>query len=378
MDTLTLDRRTMMFAALKPLVVPVAAQAAEAFYGRWTAERARRWERETGRLVGTNYAPAYAVNQLEMWQADTFDVAAIDRELAWAAELGFNSFRVFLHDLLWKQDSDGFCRRIDQYLHIADRRGIGTMFVLFDSVWDPYPRLGSQRAPTPGLHNSGWVQSPGIDVLREPLRHEELKGYVQGLLSRYGGDRRVHAWDLMNEPDNPNASSYTAWEPANKAELSLSLLRKTFAWAREMDPIQPLTTGVWCGDWSDHDKMTPLHRFQVEASDVVSYHCYEPLSVHREQVEMLRRYDRPLLCTEYMARGMGSTFESILPYLLQQGIGAYNWGFVKGKSQTHMPWDSWKEAYIAEPPLWFHDILHEDGRPYLAGEVAFLKHALAS
>jgi hypothetical protein len=378
MDTLTLDRRTMMLAALSPLVVTASVNAAANSRGRWAVERARHWERETGWLVGANYAPAYAVNQLEMWQAETFDAVAIDRELGWAADFGFNSFRVFLHDLLWKQDSEGFCRRIDQYLSIADRHGIGTMFVLFDSVWDPYPRLGSQRSPTPGLHNSGWVQSPGLDVLRDPLQHDDLKDYVQGLLSRYGQDRRVHVWDLMNEPDNPNASSYTAWEPANKAELSLALLRKTFAWAREVDPIQPLTSGVWCGDWSEHDKMTPLHRFQVDESDIISYHCYEPLSVHREQIDMLKRYDRPMLCTEYLARGMGSTFESILPYLREQKIGAYNWGFVQGKSQTHMPWDSWTEAYAAEPPLWFHDILRADGKPYIDSEAAFLKHTLAS
>src|SRR5687767_4178490 len=99
METLTLDRRTMMLAALSPLVVPTTTTATLPVQGRWSVDRARAWERETGWLVGANYAPAYAVNQLEMWQAETFDARAIERELRWASELGFNSLRVFLHDL---------------------------------------------------------------------------------------------------------------------------------------------------------------------------------------------------------------------------------------------------------------------------------------
>src|SRR4051812_18999791 len=99
--------------------------------GQWSAEKANEWYTEKGWLLGCNYAPSSAVNQLEMWEAETFDPITIDRELGWAANLGFNSIRVFLHDLLWKHDSKGLLQRMDTFLNIAESHGIGVMFVLF-------------------------------------------------------------------------------------------------------------------------------------------------------------------------------------------------------------------------------------------------------
>src|SRR5687767_2190334 len=138
---------------------------------RWTPQQANEWYAKQPWFVGANYGPATAINQLEMWQADTFDLATIDRELSWAKGLGFNSMRVFLHHLLWEQDPKGFLKRLDQYLEVSDKHGIGTMFVLFDSVWDPEPKLGKQREPQKGLHNSGWLQSPGKHDLLNKDRH---------------------------------------------------------------------------------------------------------------------------------------------------------------------------------------------------------------
>jgi len=213
----------------------------------WSKARAEAWAKAHPWLAGCNYAPATAINQLEMWQPRTFDPSTIDRELGWAEGLGFTSIRVFLHHLLWESDPQGFLERIDQFLAIADRHKIGVMFVLFDSVWDPFPHTGKQHSPVPGLHNSGWVQSPGVVILKNPDRHEELKEYVTGVISRFRDDRRIDAWDLFNEPDNPNRSSYGRLEPPNKPELALALLKKEFAWAREVNPSQPLTAGVWIG-----------------------------------------------------------------------------------------------------------------------------------
>lgn len=368
-----LSRRQLnLAAATTPLLLSQSARAE----GRWSVDRANEWHQRAGWLVGANYAPAYAINQLEMWQADTFDPKAIDRELGWGRDLGFNSMRVFLHDLLWQQDSAGFLKRIDRYLDISEKHGIGTMFVLFDSVWDPHPHLGPQRSPTPGLHNSGWVQSPGAEILRDPSRHDSLKPYVQGVIKRFGKDKRVQCWDMINEPDNTNGSSYRAWEPPNKGDLATALLKKSFDWAREVEPSQPLTCGVWIGDWSDPEKLPPWARYSLDQSDIITYHCYDPLPEMEKRVGWLRRHNRPILCTEYMARPMGSTFQSIVPYLKQQGVGAYNWGFVQGKSQTIFPWDSWKKAYTGEPPVWFHDIFRGDGKPYREEEVAFLRSTL--
>ncbi len=340
---------------------------------RWTVAQAAEWQKNHPWLVGCNYNPATAINELEMWQADTFDPATIDRELGWAQSLGFNSIRVFLHYLPWKQDREGFLNRMDQFLTIADKHGIGVMFVPLDAVWDPYPHAGKQPAPKPHVHNSGWVQCPGAEILGNPARHDELEGYIKDVVGRFKNDKRVQVWDLFNEPDNDNKSSYGDKELPNKAEMSLLLIRKAFAWAREVGPSQPLTSGVWIGNWPDPTKLSPMERFQLGNSDVISFHSYAPLDKACKCVEHLRRYNRPLLCTEYMARPAGSTFDPLLGYFKQQKVGAYNWGFVAGKTQTNYPWDSWHKKYTAEPPLWFHEIFRTDGTPYIPAEVNYIR-----
>ena len=339
----------------------------------WSAEKANAWYDAMPWLVGCNFIPSTAINQLEMWQADTFDPVTIDRELGWAESLGFNSVRVFLHDIPWKEDSDGFLRRIGQFLDLAEKHRIGVMFVLFDSVWDPYPRAGKQRAPKPGLHNSGWVQSPGAEVLMDAARQEHLEGYVKGIIGHFRDDRRVHVWDIWNEPDNINKTSYGPQEPKNKVELVLPLLKKSFAWAREANPTQPLTSGVWIGNLADPEKLSPMERAQLELSDVISFHNYGKPEDVKKCVENLRRYGRPILCTEYMARPMGSTFDPVLGYFKEQKVAAYNWGFVSGKSQTIYPWDSWETPYTSEPSVWFHDIFRPDGSPYRPEEVKYIR-----
>lgn len=363
----------MLVLVAAALLSPLDAEARD----RWTPRQANDWYDGQPWLVGANYAPAYAINQLEFWQAETFDPEAIDRELKWAHDLGFTSIRVYLHHLLWEQDREGFLKRMDRFLTIADKHGIGVMFVLFDSVWDPHPKLGKQRDPQKGLHNSGWVQSPGADDLQNPERHQLLEDYVRGVVTAFKDDQRVQVWDLWNEPDNTNGNSYGKnklnQEPPNKVELVLPLLEQSFNWARECDPSQPLTSGVWIGNWSDPEKLSPTERVQLEQSDVISFHSYDPPENVRKCVENLQRYNRPILCTEFMARPRGSTFDPILDDFKEQRVGAYCWGFVAGKSNTIYPWDSWQKPYDNEPPVWFHDILRKDGTPYIQEEVDYIR-----
>lgn len=364
-------RHRLAFAAT--LATALACTAALAADGPWPVEKARAWGESNAWLVGCNYCPSTAINQLEMWQADTFDPETIDRELGWAADLGFNSMRVFLHDLAYKQDPEGFLKRVDEYLAISDRHKIGTMIVLFDGVWDTDPKPGKQRDPKPGLHNSGWVQSPGRAILGDPSRHDELKDYVVAVVTRFKDDPRVQVWDLFNEADNPNANSYGATELKDKTERAWELLKKELAWIRAVNPSQPLTMGVWKDDLTDPDKLTPINKFQIEQSDVISFHNYKTPDRMKAEVDALKKYGRPVLCTEYMARPNGSRFDPLLGYLKQEKVGAYNWGFIDGKSQTIYPWDSWKKPYDGEPPVWFHDILRRDGTPYIAEEVEYIK-----
>src|SRR5437660_1370296 len=341
---------------------------------KWSTEQAQAWGKQMPWFVGCNFGPSTAINQLEMWQPDTFDLKTIDRELGWAESLGFNSVRVFLHDLLWKQDSEGFLKRMDQFLEVAEKHHIGVDFVLFDSVWDPHPQPGKQRDPKPGLHNSGWVQSPGLDLLTQGAAWDaELKPYVVGVISRFKDDKRVHFWETINEPDNTNGNSYGKQEPPDKPRIATELLKKSYEWARSANPSQPITSGVWIGTWGDENKLNPTERVQLGESDVISFHSYAKLDELKQCVEHLRRYDRPILCTEYMARPRGSTFDPNLAYLKEQKVAAYNWGFVAGKTNTIYAWDTWQKRAEGEPKVWFHDIFRADGTPFDQKEVDYIR-----
>ena len=342
---------------------------------RWTEVEADAWYAAHPWLVGANFVPSTAVNQLEMWQADTFDEATIDRELGWAAEVGFNSMRVFLHDLLWTADTEGFLDRIDRFLAIADRHGIAVMFVFFDGVWNPFPVSGPQPDPIPHLHNSQWVQSPGAEILGDLERHDELEAYVKGVIGRFRNDPRVLAWDLFNEPDNPNVVSYLDVDlaPEVKVPAAEALLRKAFDWARSVGPTQPLTAAVWRGDWGDRAALSSINAAMLEESDVISFHSYAPADVVRGLVADLQQYGRPMLCTEYMARPLGSTFQTILPIFDENDIGAFNWGLVSGQTQTIYSWVSWLKMGPSDADPWFHDVFHPDGTPYDPEETALIR-----
>ena len=341
---------------------------------RWIEKQANDWYAQQPWLVGSNYIPANAINELEMWQPDTFDPARIDKELAWAESIGLNTVRVFLHDLLWQQDAPGFTRRIDTFLAIAAKHQIRPLLVLFDSCWDPNPKLGKQRAPTPGIHNSGRVQSPGAAALADSPQYPRLEAYVKGVVGAFANDKRVLGWDVWNEPDGFGLGSYKSQEPKNKLALVLALLPEVYDWARSAKPTQPLTSGVWTGDWSDPNKLEPMAKVQVEMSDIVSFHNYGKPNDFRQHLESLEQYHRPIICTEYMARKNGSTFQGILPIAKKYHVGAINWGFVAGKTQTYLPWDSWEHPYTdREPEMWFHEILRTDGKPYSVEEVKFIK-----
>ena len=344
---------------------------------RWSEEKASQWYAQQPWLIGSNYTPQSAINQLEMWQEATFDPAEIDKELGWAEGLGMNTMRVFLHDLLWQQDAAGFRRRIDQFLTIAARHHIRPLFVLFDSCWDPLPHLGPQHPPIPGVHNSGWVQSPGAKALADPSQYPRLKAYVQGVVGAFARDDRILGWDVWNEPGSDTTGSYpqTEMKMADKIARVTALLPQAFEWAREVNPTQPLTSGVYEVDTSaDESALQEIERIQVRESDIITFHNYSWPEDFKAEIAWLRRFHRPVICTEFMARPVGSTFDAILPIAKQERVGAINWGFVAGKTQTYLPWESWRHPYILDqPPVWFHEVLHPDGTPYRRAEVDLIR-----
>jgi hypothetical protein len=353
---------------------------------RWPRERANAWYAEQPWLVGCNFIPSTAINQLEMWQADTFDPETIDRELGWAARLGFNAVRVYLHDLVWLAGATGFKSRIGHYLDITIRHGIQTMFVLFDDGWHDDPVLGAQPAPRPGVHNSGWVKSPGSKVVKNPAGWGRLEDYVSDIVSTFGSDERVVVWDVYNEPGNDFVLSlglpvvlryakllYQLARHLFLPSLTSPLLQQAFSWARSTHPIQPLTTATWYLTPSLESK---LNQHALALSDVFSFHSYFDLEITSRLVGKLQALGRPLLCTEYLARKAGCLFETHLPLFRREKIGCYNWGLVSGKTQTIYSWEEVIETG-AEPPLWFHDILRADGTPYREEEARVIRKLTA-
>jgi len=326
----------------------------------WTAEKANEWYAKQGWMVGANFIPSTAINQLEMWQKETFDTATISRELGWASAIGFNTMRVYLHHLAWTQDKEGFLDRVSKYLDIAESRKIKTIFVIFDDCWNKNPRQGVQPAPAKGVHNSGWVQDPGDPYYKDSTLYPELESYVKAVIGHFGKDQRVLLWDLYNEPGN-----------VGKKEGSLPLLANTFKWAREANPDQPLSAGLWSWDFEK------LNQFQLENSDVITYHDYEDAPWHKRVIQLLEIYGKPLICTEYMARSRNSNFSNVLPLLKEQKVGAINWGLVAGKTNTIYAWDT-PMPDGREPKVWFHDVFRKDGTPYSKKETELIKSLTAN
>lgn len=323
----------------------------------WTAEKANEWYAKHKWLTGADYIPSNAINQLEMWQKETFSPNLIDKEFALAEGIGFNTMRVYLHSVAWKTDAKGFKERINRFLEIAEKHGIKPMFVFFDDCWNKTSKAGIQPEPKPGVHNSGWLQDPGDPAYSDQTLFPELEKYVKDILTTFGKDQRILAWDLYNEPGN-----------GGKLGKSMPLLQAVFKWAREINPEQPLTAGLW--RWTDgYEK---LNAFQATNSDIITYHQYEEPEKHFLTIQLLKAFNRPLICTEYMARTKNNRFSNTLPMLKKENVGAINWGFVEGKTNTIYSW----EVVIkdgSQPDEWFHDIFRKDFTPYRKDEVDLIR-----
>ena len=324
---------------------------------RWDADKAQTWNQNQDWIVGCNFIPSNAINQLEMWQDDTFDPELINKELAWAHELGFNAMRVYLHSMVWKDNPEAFKKNIDTYLEIADKNNIQTCFVLFDDCWNPDAELGIQPHPKSGIHNSGWLRDPLDKFRADTLQlYPDMQAYVTDILTTFKDDDRILIWDLYNEPGN---NGY--------GETSLPLVKKVFEWGRLVNPSQPLTVGVWNLDFKE------MNQYQINNSDIISYHNYSDSNNHQQWIDSLKQTGYPLLCTEYMARTLNSTFQTIMPLLKNKKIGAFNWGFVSGKTNTIFAWSD-PRPDGNEPELWFHDIYRPDKTPFNEEEIVFIKN----
>lgn len=345
----------LLFSLSLIMILSTSCETEQKPRERWTEDEANEWYKKWDWLRGCNFQPSTAINQIEMWQAESFDAETIDRELGWAADLGMNCMRVYLHHAVWEADKEGFKNRMKQYMDISEKHGIYTIFVFFDDCWNPTYELGKQPDPKPGVHNSGWVRDPGELIYEKPELIHTLEAYVKDVLTTFKDEKRIVFWDLYNEPGNNDYGN-----------RSLPLVEKVFEWGRTANPSQPLSIGVW------NKSLTELTAYSLKESDIISYHNYSTVENHQEAIDSLKKYNRPLICTEYMNRRDGSFFQTVMPVLKENKIGAINWGFVAGKTNTIFAWGE-PIPDGAEPEVWFHDILRKDGTPFSQEEVDVIK-----
>lgn len=341
---------------------------------RWEEEKAWDWYNRNGWRQGCNFLPSSAASPLEMFSGQ-LDSVTIHKELKMASELNFNSVRVFLHNLLYEKDGkEVFFEKIEHFLSIADQYDIKTMLVLFDGCWDPlpeYPVPEEKKRVIPRVHNSRWVQAPGRKILEMANSTEQemlLKPYVTSVISHFGNDSRILLLDLFNEPDSTNDNFYGTkgkripatrealgkeLSPREKRVAVSKLIPRIFHWARSVGPIQvPLTMATFGNDYENEPaNMNQLHKWYLSHSDVISFHNYQALDKGmQKEVEFLMSMtnsSRPIICSEYMSRTTGSTFNPILGFLHTNNIWAFNWGLVAGRMQTQV---SHKESLLLITP----------------------------
>lgn len=356
---------------------------AELAPGQWTADRANAWYDAQPWICGFNYIPSTAVNFMEMWRGETFDPETIGRELGWAGQIGMNAIRTNPQLLVWKHDRTGFFDRIDRVLDLAFANGIRTVLCPFDDCGfsGTEPEWAPQPDPIPDVHNSRALACPGRAAVMDRSRWPEFEDYLKDILARFAKDDRILFWDLYNEPTNRVLFLPTGFAEGDPAQVACShaLMKDCFAWAREVAPDHPLTVAPWIIPSPDSDDLpyqSPAEQDALALSDLITFHAYTTTDRVARFVDMLAAWGRPILTTEWMARGVASRIEDQLPFYRSHRIGAFQWGFIQGRSQTHLPWPG--EILSAHGgtihrDIWFHDLLYADGRPYDPAEVEIIR-----
>ncbi len=342
--------------------------------GQWSKEKAWKWYNSHPWIRGCNFMPSDCANRIDMWQEYGFPqhFETAEREIALAESIGFNSVRIILEFDVWEAQHDGFLERLDKYLTMFYRHGITAMMVLANDC--SVPRAFWKRASfgeqhyDVGYHGGRKVSPHGAHGelsyhhLDDPAIAERYYEFVREIITLYAHDERVLIWNLFNEPGN------------NRHDLSLPHMEKFFEIAREIDPDQPLCADC-LGDYYKEGSI--IGERALELSDIISFHNYNSYAENVEVIEKIKALGRPALDTEWLHRIFHNDVESIYPLLYLEKIGAYNWGFVLGKYQTHEPWNGiWERMEKGEEfdvTKWQHDLFRPSFRPYNPREIDLIK-----
>jgi len=348
-----------------------------------------QWYNSHPLLIGFNYIPRYAVNFMEMWIEEKFDIVIIEEELSWAVQRGYNSLRTNIPMCLYEDDCEGLTSRINTFLDVCQRHNISVMLCpLDDCEFGGLIGKESLQEPIPRVHNSRAVGSPGRAVILDPSQWHRVESFIRYVIRTWGGDSRILLWDLWNEPGNSWEFTPTGTrvidQHAQFEENALRLMELVFTWARQEYPLQPLSTSAWhvpdpFFDNIEEDSSPmialshPIDQRAMQLSDVITIHAYCGEALLRSILTKCSLYNKPLMLTEWMARHADSRFENLLPVLEEFQVGSYQWGLVAGRSQTYLPWPHVAEKF-QDSQTWFHDVLNADGTAHDVEEMAILKN----
>ena len=349
---------------------------------RWTKERAWEWYNARPWMRGCNYMSADCANRVDQWQELGFEerMETTEEELALMQETGFNTVRLILEYVVWKEEHDGFLERFDRYLSLCAKYGISCMITLANDCMPPkterwkmpyvgeqtydYGYHGGKKHSQHGLHNG---PAPHFYLDDEESREDYFR-MVREIVTLYKNDERICIWDIYNEPGN-----------SRRGDITLPNIKALFEIVREIDPIQPLTAGVFHIKGDETVPLNAVEQYALDHSDLVSYHFYRGYNEHLRIIKRLKKEGRPILNTEWLGRCLGNDIFSLFPLFYMEKIGCYNWGFVAGKYQTYEPWEgTWQRFYNGTETnvdftKWFHDLYRPNLRPYDPKEIDLIK-----
>ncbi len=359
----TLNTIAALGAAIIAAAAPCAATDANAAAPRWSVEKAKAWGAANPWWCGVNYIPANAINYTAMWDKTSFSPDVIRRELKLMTGLGMNCVRFVMQYKVYEDDPAYFIKTLDTFLALCDEAGVKAMPIFFDDCVfgaNADPVIGRQPEPLEGWYAWAWSPSPGHTMVIDEREHPKLEKYVKDVITRFRDDKRIFLWDLYNEPSN-----------SRLGKRSFPLLKKTFAWAREVNPSQPISSGVWNGN-------KELNKILLENSDVVTFHCYANGEKTAARIKEIVKSanGRPVICTEWMNRTVGSTVKDCLHLFKDANVGCIAWGLVNGKTQTHLRWGHRPEMLPYKGP-WQHDFYRGDFTSYDVKELETIRAACA-
>lgn len=313
---------------------------------------------------------ADCANRIDQWQSYGFEerLETTEKELTLMEELGYNAVRILPEFFVWNNEHDGFMKRFDRYLDVCAKHGMSCMVILANDCMPPkgarVDRLGEQTVDW-GYHGGrkvsqhGRFSDIGFHVLDDPETAPKYFEMVREIVETYKNDERINIWNVYNEVGN-----------SNRRDITLKNLKKILEIVRSIDPIQPLTCETWSLGTQSVEELPEVERYALEHSDLISYHSYSTYDINIQQIHTLKQFERPILCTEWLARCLHNNVQEMFPLFYLEKIGCYNWGFVAGKYQTTEPWNGLWQDYEKNPGLdidftkWFHDLYRPSFRPY--------------